>query len=182
VDHPSFGVSSDAARLGVLSPGNNRGQAFDAQQRTLGSYQQIIKFGTSETLVTWSDLHSPEKDECTPSCNFGTSNQCYPQGPCPGAIQNDGAEGETGAMNMTRSSTPGLVSDALGMLGGVDGDTSLRLGNEHEIELIDRSCGPTSGRWDAPGGGGGEHLVREYFSLQSSATQNVIRPVDLFFG
>jgi len=70
----------------------------------------------------------------------------------------------------------------LGMLGGVDGDTSLRLGNEHEIELIDRSCGPTSGRWDAPGGGGGEHLVREYFSLQSSATQNVIRPVDLFFG
>jgi len=55
------------------------------------------------------------------------------QGPCAGAIENDCTEEETGATNRERSSTPCLVSDALGMLDGGGGDTSFGSGNENEI-------------------------------------------------
>lgn len=181
LDHRSFGASSDAAGLGVLSPGNNLGPAFDAPQSTPGSYRKISPIGTPETPVARSDLRKPEKDEPVPSRNSVTPDQGYAQGPCAGAIENDGAEEETGATNRERSSTPGLVSDALGMLGGGGGDTSFGSGNENEIELIDGSRGPTSGRWDEHGGEG-KDMVSEYLSSQSSATQNVIPPVDLSFG
>jgi len=181
LDHRSFGASSDGAGLGVLSPGNNLGPAFDAPQSTPWSYRKISPVGTPETPVAWSDLRKPEKDEPVPSRNSVTRDQGYPQGPCAGAIENDGAKEETGVTNRERSSTPGLASDALGMLGGRGGDTSFGSGNENEIELIDGSHGPTSGRWDEHGGEG-KDMVSEYLSSQSSATQNVIPPVDLSFG
>jgi len=179
--HCSFGASGDVAGLGILSPGNNLGPAFDAPQSTPGSYRKISPTGMPKTLVARSDLRKPEKDKPVPSRNSVTPDQGYVQGPCTGAIENDGAEEETGATNRETSSTPGLVSDALGMLGGGSGDTSFGSGNENEIELIDGSHGPTSGRWDEHGGEG-KDMVSEYLSSQSSATQNVIRPVDLSFG
>ena len=179
--HRGFGASSDAAGLGVLSPGNNPGPAFDGPQSTPGSYRKISPIGTPETPVARIDLRKPEKDEPVPSRNSVTPDQGYAQGPCAGAIENDGAEEETGATNRERSSTRGLVSDALGMLGGGGGDTSFGSGNENEIELIDGSRGPTRGRWDEHGGEG-KDMVSEYLSSQSSATQNVIPPVDLSFG
>jgi len=67
------------------------------------------------------------------------------------------------------------------MLGGGGGDTSCASGNEDEIKLITASSGPTSWRWDEHGGVG-KDMVSEYWSLQSSATQNVIPPVDLSFS
>ena len=154
LDHRSFGANSNAARLGVLSPGNNLGPAFDAPQSTPGSYRKISPIGTPETPVARSDLCKPEKVDPVPSRNSVTPDQGYAQGPCGGAIENDGAEQETGVTNRERSSTPSLVSDALGMLGGGGGDTSCGSGNENEIELIDGSHGPTGGRWDEHGGEG----------------------------
>jgi len=124
LDHRSFGASSDAAELGVLSLGNNLGPAFDALESTLGSYRKISPIGTPETPVARSDFRKPEKGEPIPYCNSVTHNQGYVQGPCAGAIENYGAEEETGMTNRERSSMPGLVSDALGMLGGGGGDTS----------------------------------------------------------
>jgi len=112
---------------------------------------------------------------------FGDPDQDCAHGPSAGAIGNDGAEAETGATNREWSSTPGLVSDAVGMLGGGGGDTSFESGNENQIELIDGSRGPTSGRWEEHGGEG-KDMVSEYLSSQSSATQNVIPPVDLSFS
>jgi len=181
LDHRSFGACSDAAGLGVLSPGNNLGPAFDAPQSTPGSYRKISPIGTPETPVARSDLRKPKKNEPVPSRNSVTPDQGYAEGPCAGGIENDGAEEETGATNREWLSTPGLVSDALGMLGGGGGDTSFGSGNENEIELIDGSRGPTSGRWDEHGGEG-KDMVSKYLSSQSSATQNVIPPVDLSFG
>ncbi|KAF8241458.1 hypothetical protein K440DRAFT_642604 [Wilcoxina mikolae CBS 423.85] len=115
------------------------------------------------------------------SCDAARLGVGYTQGPGTGPIQNDGAEEETGATNRERLSMPGLVSDALGMLGGGGGVTSFGSGNEHEIELIDGSCGPTSVRWDEDGGEG-KDMVSEYLSSQSSATQTVIPAADLSFG
>jgi len=181
LDHRSFGASSDAAGLGVLSPGINLVPPFDAPQSTPGSYRNISPIGMPKTPVARSDLRKPEKDEPVPSRNSVTPDQGYVQGPCVGVIENDGAEEETGATNRERSSMPGLVSDALGMLGGGGGDTCFGSGNENEIELIDGSRGPTSGRWDEHGGEG-KDMVSEYLSSQSSATQNVILPVELSFG
>ena len=181
LDHRSFGASSDAARLGIVSPGNNPGPAFDSPQCTLGRYQKVSPIGTPETPVAQRNLHKPEKDEPVPSRNSVTPDQGYKQGPCVGSIENDRTEEQTGAMNRERSSTPGLVSDALGMLGGGGGETSFGSGNKNEIKLIDGSRGPTSGRWDEHGGEG-KDMVSEDLSSQSSATQNVIPPVDLSFG
>jgi len=181
LDHGSFKASSDAAGLGVLSPRNNLGPAFDAPQRTPGSYQKISPIGTAETPVARSDLRKPEKDEPVPSCHSVTPDQGYAQGPCAGGIENDGTEEEMGATNRERSSSPSLVSDALGILGGGGGNTSFGSGNESEIELIDGSCGLTSGRWDEHGGER-KDMVSKYISSQSSATQNVIPLVDLSFG
>ena len=84
-------------------------------------------------------------------------------------------------MNREGLSMPGLVSDALGMLGGGGGDTSFGSGNENEIELIDGSRGPTTGRWDEHGGEE-KDMVSEYLGSESSATENVIPHVDLSFG
>jgi len=165
LDHRGFGASSDAAGLGVLSPGNNVGPAFDTPQSTPGSYRRISPIGTPETPVAWSDLHKPKKDEPVPSQNSVTPNQGYVQRPCTRAIDHDGAEEETGATNREWSSTPGLLSDALGMLGGGGVNTSFGSGNENEIELIDGSRGPTSGRWDEHGGEG-KDMVSEYLSSQ----------------
>jgi len=181
LDHCSFGASSDAAGLRVLSLGNDLGPAFDALQRTPRSYRKISPIGMPETPVARSDLRKPKKDKPGLSRHSVTPDQGYMQGPCTGAIENDGAQEETEAMNRERSSTPSLVSDTMGMLGGRGGDTSFRSGNENEIELIDGSCGPTCGRWDEHAGEG-KHMVSEYLSSQSSATQNVIPPVDLSFG
>jgi hypothetical protein len=181
LDHHSFGAGSDAAGLGVLSLGNNLGPAFDAPQSTPGSCRKISPIGTPETPVPRSDLCKAEKDEHVPSRNSVTPDHGYAQGPCAGAIEKGGAEEETGATNRDRSSTLGLVSDALGMLSGGGGDTSFGSGNEDEIELIDGSRRPTSGRWYEHGGEG-KDIVSEYLSSQSSATQNVIPPVDLSFS
>jgi hypothetical protein len=60
--------------------------------------------GTPEKLVARSDLRKSEKDEPGPSCNSVTPDKGYAQGPCVGAIENDGAEEETGATNRERSS------------------------------------------------------------------------------
>jgi len=98
-----------------------------------------------------------------------------------GAIENDVSDEETGATNRERSSMPGFVSDAIGMLGGAGRDTSFGLGKEDGIELIDGSHGQTSVRWDEHGGEQ-KNMVSEYLSSQSSATQNVIPPVDMSFG
>ena len=73
-------------------------------------------------------MHQPGKDKPVPSRNSVTPDQGYAQGPCTGAIENDGADEETEAMDREWSSTPSLVSDALGMLGGGGGDTSFGLG------------------------------------------------------
>ena len=109
LDHRSFGASSDAVGLDVLSPGNNLGPASDAPQSTPGSYRKISPIGTAETPVARSDLRQPKKDEAVPSYDSVTPDQGYAQGPCAGTIENDGAEEETGATNRERSSTPGFV-------------------------------------------------------------------------
>ena len=181
MDYRSFRARSDAAGLGVLSLGNILGPPFDSPQSTPGSYRKLSPIGMPKTLVVQSDLRKPEKHEPLPFHTLGTPDHGYAQGPCAGAIENDGAEEETGATNRERSSKPGLVSDALGMLGGGGGNTSFGLGNKNEIEFIDGSRGPTSGRWDEHGEEG-KDMVSEYLSSQSSATQNVIPPVDLSFG
>ena len=55
LDHRSFGASSNAAGLGVLSQGNNLGPAFDTPHSTPGSYRMISSIGTPETPVARSD-------------------------------------------------------------------------------------------------------------------------------
>jgi hypothetical protein len=122
--------------LGVSSPGNKLGPAFDAPQSTPWSYRKISPIGTPETQVAQSDLHKPRKEEPVPSRISVTVNQGYAQGPCQGAIDNDGAEEETGATNGEKSSMPSLVSDALRMHGDGGDDKSFGLGNENDIELI----------------------------------------------
>ena len=63
LDHCSFGAISDAAGLGILSPGNNLGPAFDSLQSTPGSDRKISPIGTPETPIARSDLRKSKKDE-----------------------------------------------------------------------------------------------------------------------
>jgi hypothetical protein len=55
LNYHSFRATSYTARLGVLSPGNHPGPAFDPPQSIQESYQKFSPIGMPESPVAWSD-------------------------------------------------------------------------------------------------------------------------------